>query len=481
MNPENRQWQETKENYLKQIEKSLAQVGHPHHAEILANVREHLDNKYAELLPDQQNREGYQQIITEMGPPEEYAELLTENKVPQAKKTPGINLFLAIVFVIVLAAVGSYLIYTSQKTPGKTLTPGAKSYEFEPDQRVLGKWISIDFVKMIEDFDPSKKSCQMELFLEGLDLQDKGVIWWLSKGKKYKHHWTKGKVNPLSERPAFYYLRNINGAEYLFFEWISGDVTLRGREPSYYVLKRTSGDKPIVPDWFENDPEAIGYWQAVDFVETIEDFQPEQWKTEELFIKTLLFKDNSKLYWTVSHSKPMPLDWTKGKIRPFDVWPTVYLIKQLQENNYLFYKHRTQDSETAGYFVFKQMPQPETVEQSEDEPFQNDPQVLGQWITVDFVHTINQFKPDHPSWTGKLYLQSLDIKQQGNVEFCCGEDQMKINHRWTKGQLNPDDDLPSRYTVTSYNDQDYLFMEWNSGDVTIRGQKPAYYVLKKEE
>jgi hypothetical protein len=40
MNPENQQWQETKENYLKQIEKSLAQVHHPQRADILANVRE---------------------------------------------------------------------------------------------------------------------------------------------------------------------------------------------------------------------------------------------------------------------------------------------------------------------------------------------------------------------------------------------------------------------------------------------------------
>jgi hypothetical protein len=35
MNPENQQWQETKENYLKQIEKSLAQVDQPQRADIL--------------------------------------------------------------------------------------------------------------------------------------------------------------------------------------------------------------------------------------------------------------------------------------------------------------------------------------------------------------------------------------------------------------------------------------------------------------
>jgi len=76
MTSQNKQWQDVKENYLKLIEKKLAQVDHPRRAEILANVSEHLDSKYAELTEEKQNWETFQQIITEMGPPEEYAELL---------------------------------------------------------------------------------------------------------------------------------------------------------------------------------------------------------------------------------------------------------------------------------------------------------------------------------------------------------------------------------------------------------------------
>jgi len=80
MSSEQQQWKNTKESYLKSIEKSLAQVDHPRRVEILNNVREHLDNKFAELLSEQRNWEGYQQIITEMGPPEEYAELLNMDR-----------------------------------------------------------------------------------------------------------------------------------------------------------------------------------------------------------------------------------------------------------------------------------------------------------------------------------------------------------------------------------------------------------------
>lgn len=93
MSSENKQWQEMKESYLKLIEKGLARVDHPQRSEILANVRDHLDNKYAELSPDQHTWESFQQIITEMGPPEEYAELLNVNGHPSSysEKASPIN------------------------------------------------------------------------------------------------------------------------------------------------------------------------------------------------------------------------------------------------------------------------------------------------------------------------------------------------------------------------------------------------------
>jgi len=239
MTAEHPQWQEIKENYLKLIEKSLAQVDCPRRTEILNNVREHLDNKYAELPPDKQNWEGYQQIITEMGPPQDYADLLTEEKPSTEKNKFGINELLAVVFVIVLIIVGGYLIYSAKKTPTPTSPAAKNTFEFESDEQVLGQWVTVDFVKTIDDFDPTKKTWQGNLFLLSLDFENNGNVWGTNRDiNPYKHRWTKGKVDPSDERPAFYYLRNINGQTYLFFEWISGDVTIRGQKPCYYVLKK---------------------------------------------------------------------------------------------------------------------------------------------------------------------------------------------------------------------------------------------------
>jgi hypothetical protein len=484
MNVEYEKWQKLKNNYLKQVEHALASIDHPKSAEVLHDVNEHLERKYADLPLDKQNWEGYQQILIDMGPPQDYAELLCEQDTYVTTFKFGINQFLAIIFVIVLAAVGSYLVYNAKMNPSQQPVIQEtiiKNAEFELDERVLGQWTSVDFVKRIEDFDPAKKKWQGQLYLKGLDLQDKGVAWWFIEDKKYKHHWTKGKVNPLSERPAFYYLRSINGNEYLFFEWISGDVTLRGREPSYYVLKRTSGDHPGIPDWFENDPCALGYWVVVDFVKNIEAFKPEYPQASELFLKTLHFKDNGELWWTIGNSKPIRLDWTKGTIRPFGVWPADYSIQSIQGKDYLFYQYRISDNPTAGYYVFQHREKPEHPVDKSVSAFVNDPQVLGKWISVDFVENPDVFQPNQQSWRGELWVKKLDFKEQGIVEWCLGEDQMKIDHHWTKGLLNPDDDLPARYSIEKYPDGDYLFMEWNSGDVTIRGQKPSYYVLKKAE
>jgi hypothetical protein len=478
MNSEYQQWQEIKANYLKQIEKNLAQVDHPQRSEILANVCEHLDSRYAELSSEQKNWESFQQIITEMGPPEEYAELLAENQNGHTKKPFGINEFLAIAFVIVLAAVGSYLVYTAKKV--SLSSPSVKQFEFELDEQVLGKWIAVDFVKTIDDFDPKKKNCSGDLFLLYLDFKDNGkVAWKVNAEKERLLQWTKGKVEPHNKRPSFYYLRNIDAQTYLFYEWVSGDVTRRGREPAYYVLKQFKDNESVAPAWFENDPQAIGDWISVDFVKTIEDFDPERQQTSDLFLKTLHFEDNGRFRWTVGESKPIGLEWTRGKIRPFDKLPSAYFIRPINKTDYLFYEYRTNDRNPEGYYVFKRTSPANTVEEVKNKPFENDPQVLGQWVAVDFVKTSDEFKPDQPSWRGKLWVKALNFQEQGIVEWSLGEDQMKINHHWTKGKLL-DDQLSANYFIETYEGSNYLFMEWNSGDVTVRGQKPAYYVLKKQ-
>jgi hypothetical protein len=233
MTDANRQWQDIKASYLKQIEKCLADVDHPQRTDILANVAEHLDTKYAELTAVQQNWDSFQQIITEMGPPREYADLLSETTLPAEKRILGINTLLAAVFVIVLISVGGYLIYTAKNAPPPpSPTPVPNAFEFESDERVLGKWVTVDFVRNIGNFKPKDTRWSGDLYLKDLTFYEDGTT-------SGPWEWTKGRLfHPGDHTGARYVINDMQGVPYLFIEWISGDVTIRGQEPWYYVLRK---------------------------------------------------------------------------------------------------------------------------------------------------------------------------------------------------------------------------------------------------
>ncbi len=73
-------WSEVKADYLKRIEQVLSQARHPRSFEILADVAGHLEKRFAELGSQQRTWENFQQIITEMGPPADYGELVQQNE-----------------------------------------------------------------------------------------------------------------------------------------------------------------------------------------------------------------------------------------------------------------------------------------------------------------------------------------------------------------------------------------------------------------
>ena len=51
---------------------------------------------------------------------------------------------------------------------------------------------------------------------------------------------------------------------------------------------------------------------------------------------------------------------------------------------------------------------------------------------------------------------------------------------WSKGWIHDNDDnIKAEYKIREIAGHTYLFFPWLSGDVTIRGMKPSYYVLKK--
>ena len=103
--------------------------------------------------------------------------------------------------------------------------------------------------------------------------------------------------------------------------------------------------------------------------------------------------------------------------------------------------------------------------------FENDPQLIGTWQSVDFVSDINNFQPGIQLFKGDLYLKSIRFNSDGTTSS---------SDIWTKGWIFTDDGkTKAMYHVKPMAGNMYLFYPWLSGDVTIRGMKPQYYVLKK--
>jgi len=105
-----------------------------------------------------------------------------------------------------------------------------------------------------------------------------------------------------------------------------------------------------------------------------------------------------------------------------------------------------------------------------DLPFVDDPAVIGDWVSVDFVADISEFDPNRQTWSGELFLKDLSFQPAGKTSKWW---------TWTKGVLiHHGDKTASHYEIRELNGQTYLFVEWKSGDVIISGMKPHYYVLK---
>ena len=108
-----------------------------------------------------------------------------------------------------------------------------------------------------------------------------------------------------------------------------------------------------------------------------------------------------------------------------------------------------------------------------DYPFLNDPGILGQWKSVDFVSSIGEFTPGKRTWPSDLFLKEVSFLPNGRVT-------PQVGWTWTKGLvLNQSDRTASRYEIRNVEGKSFLFLEWKSGDYTLRHRKPAYYVLQR--
>jgi hypothetical protein len=100
-------WIEAKADYLKRVEQALSANRHPRSFEIIAEVGEHLDRRFGELESSQRMWENFQKIITEMGPPSEYAELVSGDKKSSVLRFSGLEIT-AVGLLLVMLGISAY-------------------------------------------------------------------------------------------------------------------------------------------------------------------------------------------------------------------------------------------------------------------------------------------------------------------------------------------------------------------------------------
>ena len=234
---------------------------------------------------------------------------------------------------------------------------------------------------------------------------------------------------------------------------------------------------------FVNDPQVIGGWRGVDFLRDIAQFDPDQrhW-SGDLYLKELFFRDGGKTNWAFS--------WTKGLVlHAGDKTASKYLIKDINGSPYLFLEWKSGDY-TFGhrkplYYVLKKDDDMVYVETRTtdkiDYPFIDDPEVIGAWEGVDFVDEMKQFHPDKKQWKRPNLFLAMIFAANGELTVKYTKDTEDHSATWTRGLvLNPKRRTASKYTIRVIDGSTYMFYEWKSGDYTLRGMKPKYYVLKKK-
>jgi predicted Ser/Thr protein kinase len=109
-----------------------------------------------------------------------------------------------------------------------------------------------------------------------------------------------------------------------------------------------------------------------------------------------------------------------------------------------------------------------------NQPFVNDPQVIGHWSSVDFVESPDDFKPGKPAWKGDLSVfRNFTVYPDGRTSYRW--------LTWTKGVfINKGEKTAASYETRNFDGTNYLFVQWKNGDYILFHSNPSYFVLRQE-
>jgi bla regulator protein BlaR1 len=251
-------------------------------------------------------------------------------------------------------------------------------YQFVNDDSVIGTWGTVGFVKDINNFKPGQKDVTNGSALRQINFLDNGKMETAYCGHPFKSQdwvtWTKNIIiNSKAKTASKYTIKEIDGKQYMFYEWKSGDYIYDHLKPYYYVLEKgyinndneNDKNKQVIFDNvdypFVDDANVKGEWESVDFVDKMDDFNPDKKSIyTNLPLQKLTFDSDGhlKIKFEGETCKNPAVTWTKDMVLDKgESTANKYTIKEINGQTYMFFEWKTSDytvnKKKPGYYVLK--------------------------------------------------------------------------------------------------------------------------------
>ncbi len=235
---------------------------------------------------------------------------------------------------------------------------------------------------------------------------------------------------------------------------------------------------------FEDDISIVGKWQTVGEYAVKEDFFgnvcPDDYIAKEIY-----FLPEGKRYWCYS--------WSKGKlICQFGDASFVndFYVEEYDGSRYMFVEFKSYEYRRGGKTTILVLRQLDNVgylvdaiskKDEIDLPFVDDREVIGRWEVRDFCRSMEEFDPANKP-RDRLFFKNIEFKARGEVISTYGDKTIYGEHMqtWTKGYvLRKWNQTACAYKICKIHDDEYLFVEWKSGDYIYGNLDPQYYVFTR--
>ena len=236
-------------------------------------------------------------------------------------------------------------------------------------------------------------------------------------------------------------------------------------------LNTQKGEKIMKP--FINDEKVIGKWKYLYSTESLEKFnQGETYKDKEAF-KELYFLPQGEGYWVFESWSKGVIYYFKGNYYKYSIIEDKLFVETYDENQE--YEHTlVYVKENSKEYTKEEI----KIKDNVDLPFTLDEKAVGSWLAIDWIPIKEKFSYV-PKTDDDLFLKSLSLLPNGDCfkEFAEGRiDKIK----WTKDFILTSQ-TASNFIIQEIDGEEYLIMDWKSGDYTFGGEIYGCYVFKKQK